>query len=73
MGFDFAGTYTKIELHRLIEYDFGNRHAAVEFVPEQDGVRVSVTFDAESENPIEGQRAGWQSILDSFRRHVETR
>ena len=73
MGFDFAGTYTKIALHRLIEYDFGDRHAAVEFVPEGDGVRVSVTFDAESENPIEQQKAGWQSILDSFKRHVEKR
>ena len=33
MGFDFAGTYTKIDAHRLIEYDFGDRHAVVEFVP----------------------------------------
>lgn len=72
MGFDFAGTYTKIEMHKLIEYEFGDRHAKVEFAPEESGVRVSVTFDAESENPIEMQRAGWQSILDSFKRHVET-
>ncbi len=71
MGFDFAGTYTKIEMHRRIEYDFGDRHAEVEFVPYERGVRVSVTFDAESENPIEMQRAGWQSILDNFKRHVE--
>lgn len=71
MGFDFAGTYTKIEQHRLIEFDFGDRHTVVAFVPEPGGVRVSVTFDPESENPVEEQRAGWQSILDSFKRHVE--
>jgi len=71
-GFDFAGTYTKIRTHRLIEYDFGGRHARVEFVPEGGGVRVSVTFDCETEYPIEQQRAGWQSILDSFKRYVET-
>ncbi len=71
MGFDFAGTYTKIETHKLIEYEFGDRHAKVEFTPEQGGVRVSVTFDAESVNPVEMQRGGWQSILDSFKRHVE--
>ncbi len=71
MGFDFAGTYTKIEPHKLIEYDFGDRHARVEFVPEEGGVRVSVTFDPETENPIEQQSAGWQAILDSFKRHVE--
>lgn len=71
MGFDFGGTYTKIETHRLIEYDFGDRHARVEFVSQEGGVLVRVTFDAEAENPIEQQRAGWQSILDSFKRHVE--
>lgn len=72
MGFDFAGTYTKIVEHELIEYDFGDRHASVEFIPEDGGVRVSVTFDPEKENPVEQQRGGWQSILDSFKRHVES-
>lgn len=71
MGFDFAGTYTKIVEQELIEYDFGDRHASVEFIPEDGGVRVSVTFDPETENPVEQQRGGWQSILDSFKRHVE--
>jgi len=71
MGFDFAGTYTKIEPHKLIEYDFGDRHARVEFVPGEGGVRVSVMFDPETENSIEQQSAGWQAILDSFKRHVE--
>lgn len=73
MGFDFAGTYTKIEKHRLIEYEFGGRHARVEFAPEKDGVRISVAFDAESEYSIEQQREGWQAILNNFKRHVETR
>ncbi len=71
MGFDFAGTYTKIETHRLIEYDFGDRHARVEFTPGEGGVRITVTFDAESEHPIDVQRDGWQSILDNFKRYVE--
>lgn len=71
MGFNFAGTYTKIVPHRLIEYEFGDRHATVEFIPDERGVLVSVTFDAETANPVEQQRAGWQSILDSFKRHVE--
>src|SRR5687768_6757857 len=37
IGFDFAGTYTKIERHRLIEYAFGDRSARVEFIPVHDG------------------------------------
>lgn len=71
MGFDFAGTYTKIETQKLIEYEFGGRHAKVEFTPAQDGVRVGVTFEAEAENSLEQQRVGWQAILDNFKRHVE--
>jgi uncharacterized protein YndB with AHSA1/START domain len=72
MGFDFAGTYTKIEEQRLIEYAFGDRSARVEFIPDHDGMRVRVTFEAESEHPIEQQRMGWQAILDNFARHAAT-
>lgn len=71
MGFDFAGTYTRIEEHRLIEYAFGDRTAQVEFADTPRGVTVRVRFDAESEYPIEQQQSGWQSILDNFKRHVE--
>lgn len=70
-GFDFAGTYTRIEPQKLIEYAFGDRAAAVEFSQAADGVNVRVTFDAETENPADMQRAGWQAILDNFARHVE--
>jgi uncharacterized protein YndB with AHSA1/START domain len=72
-GFDFAGTYTKIAPHELIEYSFGDRAASVEFKPGAKGVTVRVTFDAETENPAEMQRQGWQAILDNFARHVEAR
>src|SRR4051794_13457218 len=48
MGFDFAGTYTKITKHRLIEYAFGDRAAKVEFSESKDGVSVRVSFDGEA-------------------------
>ncbi len=70
-GFDFAGTYTKIEREKLIEYTFGDRGALIEFLPAADGVNVRVTFDAEAENPVEMQRGGWQAILDNFAWHDE--
>jgi len=72
-GFDFAGTYTKIETEKLIEYAFGDRHAAVAFQPADGGVIVRVTFDAETQNPVEMQQNGWQSILENFARHVESK
>lgn len=73
MGFDFAGTYTKIVPHSRIEYSFGDRTGEVEFAEGTDGVKVRVTFDSESTYPIEQQREGWQAILDNFARHVEQR
>ncbi|WP_422026539.1 SRPBCC family protein [Roseovarius sp.] len=73
MGFDFAGTYTKIRTNELIEYTFGDRSGRVEFLPDGAATRLRVTFDAETESTIEEQREGWQSILDSFRRHVEAK
>ena len=72
MGFDFAGTYTNIVKHKLIEYSFGDRAAQVEFADSPEGVRVSVTFDSERTHSIEQQRDGWQAILNNFTRHVES-
>ena len=71
MGFDFAGTYTNIEKHKLIEYAFGDRAARVDFEERPRSVTVRVTFDSEATHSIEQQRAGWQAILDNFARHVE--
>jgi uncharacterized protein YndB with AHSA1/START domain len=73
MGFDFAGTYTKIVENKLIAYTFGDRTAETTFAPEGKGVRVRVSFDPEQENPTDMQREGWQSILDSFKRYVEAK
>jgi uncharacterized protein YndB with AHSA1/START domain len=69
-GFDFAGRYTRVVPNELIEYALGDRVASVEFVPGAGGVTVRVTFDAETEHPLEQQRQGWQGILDRFARHV---
>lgn len=77
MGFDFAGTYTRIVPNQRIEYAFGERNATVEFIDQGDqgdgGVLVRVSFDPENEFPLEQQRGGWQAILDNFARHVQAR
>lgn len=69
-GFDFAGTYTKVIPNELIEYAFGDRVGTVEFVTAPTGITVRVTFDAESEHPVDQQRQGWQAILSNFAKHV---
>ncbi|HPF45645.1 MAG: SRPBCC family protein [Alphaproteobacteria bacterium] len=70
-GFDFAGVYTQIIPHKLIEFSFGDRKASVEFTLTDNAVIVRETFDPEDQNPIEMQRDGWQAILNNFARHVE--
>jgi len=70
MGFDFAGTYVRVEPLALLESSFGDRAMLVEFDQGKSGVTVRVTFDAETQNSVEMQRFGWQSILDNFARHV---
>lgn len=70
-AFDFAGTYTNVVDHKLIEYEFGDRKATVEFTESAEGTQVQVTFDAEDEHSTEQQQDGWQAILNNFKRHVE--
>lgn len=72
-GFDFAGTYTKIVPNELIEYVFDDRSATVEFTQTNDGVKVRITFVAETEHTIEQQEEGWQAILNKFAKHVEAK
>lgn len=72
-GFDFAGTYTKIVTHQLIEYAFGDRTAQIEFSETPAGSQVKVTFEAETTHPVEMQQQGWQAILNNFKRHVEAK
>jgi uncharacterized protein YndB with AHSA1/START domain len=74
-SFDFAGTYTAIKEHELIEYDMDEdkRHVKVGFEETPEGVRITTTFDPENENPMEMQRTGWQSILDNFKKYAESK
>jgi uncharacterized protein YndB with AHSA1/START domain len=71
-GFDFEGTYTRVVPQKLVEYRMTDgREVKVQFSEFEDGVRVTETFEAETENELELQRQGWQAILDNFARHVE--
>lgn len=48
----------------------------VDVVFQEDGacgcVTVTETFDAEDIHDLEMQKAGWQSILENFKKHVES-
>jgi len=75
-SFDFTGAYTDVREHELIEYDIDDgRHVKVEFaeLSQEGGVKITETFDPENENPKEMQRAGWQAILDNFKKYAEVK
>lgn len=71
-GFDFDATYTEISEGNHFTYEFGGRSAQVTFTEKDRQTEVTVTFDPETENPVELQRTGWQAILDNFKKYAET-
>lgn len=73
MGFDFEGTYDVIEQNNKIEYSLDDgRKTIITFLKYDNGVLVEETFDADNSASIEMQKAGWQSILDNFKKHTES-
>jgi uncharacterized protein YndB with AHSA1/START domain len=72
MGFDFIGEYINVEPHTRIEYVLGDgRKVQISFVTNGSSTVVTESFEAEDMNSIALQQAGWQSILNNFKRYVE--
>jgi len=72
MGFDFGGVYDIVKQHEEIGYKMDDgRRVDIAFIDQGNETKVIETFDAESTHPIEFQQAGWQSIMDNFKRYVE--
>ncbi len=72
MGFDFAGVYSKVIPLQTIAYSMEDgRTVQIQFEENSGITTVTETFDAESTNPVEMQRMGWQAILDNFKRYAE--
>lgn len=73
-GFDFEGTYHKVELYKELSYSMADGRSVTTIFTESDGKTILVTtFDAEIENDIEAQKQGWQAILNNFVNYVEAR
>lgn len=72
-GFDFGGTYDAVETHELIEYTLGDsRKVKVIFSGSGSTTKITSIFEAEGQNPVEMQKAGWQAILNNFKAYAET-
>jgi len=72
-GFDFAGTYDDVTPNKCLAYTIGDGRAVeVLFDAEGNSTKITSTFEAENQNPVEMQRGGWQAILDNFKKYAES-
>ncbi len=72
MSFDFEGMYSTVDHHKKIAYAIADgRKVDVSFEDVNGKTKVIETFDPENQNTLEMQRAGWQAILDNFRKYTE--
>lgn len=72
-GFDFKAIYKELTPEQSFVYVLEDgREVSVSFIPQVDTTEIVIVFDPESQNPIEMQQAGWQAILDNFKRYAES-
>ena len=72
MGFEFGGVYDTVITNDQITYTMGDgRKVNIQFTSDGNSTRIVQSFEAESQNPIEMQRGGWQAILDNFKKYTE--
>ena len=72
MGFEFGGVYDTVITNDQSTYTMGDgRKVNIQFTVEGDNTRIVQSFEAESENPVEMQRGGWQAILNNFKKYAE--
>jgi uncharacterized protein YndB with AHSA1/START domain len=73
MGFDFEGIYDDVEPMKKIAYTMSDgRKVKILFEGNAGETIVKETFDPENTNSLELQRAGWQSIMNNFKKYTES-
>ncbi len=73
MGFDFLGRYTFVDPMKELKSELGDgRKVDVKFKSDGNRTTLEETFEAETENTAELQKAGWQAILNNFKKHTES-
>ncbi len=73
VGFDFGATYDDVQPNQRLAYTLDDgRKVEVTFAGNEAETKVVEIFEAESTHPVDMQQAGWQSILDNFRKYTES-
>lgn len=70
--FEFKGRYLEIIPEKLIKYEIEDgRIVTIVFTTQGFATEIIETFEAETNNTIEQQQAGWNAILQNFKAYVE--
>lgn len=73
-GFDFGGVYDAVDTNKYIEYTLGDgRKVKTWFTAQGNKTKIETAFEAESTNPVEMQKGGWQAILNNFKKYTENK
>jgi len=73
MGFDFEGIYDVVEPMKKIAYTMADgRKVTISFEKKDLETKVTESFNPENTHTLEQQRAGWQSIMDNFKKYAES-
>lgn len=71
-GFDLGGVYDEVRTNEFISYTMGDgRKVEISFIRQDNDTKVIESFDAETTNPVDMQKAGWQAFLDNFKKYSE--
>ncbi len=73
-GFDFDAIYDEVVNLKKLTYTMGDgRKVTTQFQDVGGKTKVTTVFDAEEQNSAEMQKQGWQSILNNFKKYVESK
>lgn len=71
-SFDFGGVYDDVVENQRLAYTIGDgRKVNITFRENGGGILITEEFDPENVNSHDMQRAGWQAILDNFKKYAE--
>jgi uncharacterized protein YndB with AHSA1/START domain len=72
-SFDFTGKFTEITPNKSISYILDDdRKVDITLELFEGQVMVIESFEAETQNPEDLQKTGWQAILDNFKKYTES-
>ena len=73
-GFDFKAVYDEVIPNEKLVYTLEDgRKVTTLFEKADNTTKVTTVFEAENQNPVDMQKAGWQAILNNIIKYVDSK